>query len=116
MSAQETGSKLVELFNKSDFETIYGTLYSPEIESIESDGQIAKGFEGIQKKNEWWESTMEVHSGEAVGPFVHGDGFAVIFRMDVTEKATGNRFQMEEIGVYDLADGKVVRERFFYNS
>ncbi len=118
MNAQEVGTKLVELFNKGDFATIYGELYSPEIESIEASGddRVAKGMEAINAKNEWWESAMEVHSSTMEGPFPHGeDEFAVTIEMDVTDKAGGFRFQMKEVGVYRVNGGKVVQEKFYYS-
>jgi ketosteroid isomerase-like protein len=33
----------------------------------------------------------------------------------VTAKATGQRFQMEEMALYTVKDGKIVGEQFFYN-
>ena len=47
---------------------------------------------------------------------MHGDQFAVRFTMDVTEKASGQRTRMDEIGLYTLKNGKIVEERFFYES
>ena len=76
-----------------------------------------KGLEAIRGKNEWWFANNEVHSGEVKGPFPHGDRFAVIFNFDVTSKAgpmAGQRFQMEEVGLYTVAGGKIVKEEFFY--
>lgn len=49
------------------------------------------------------------------GPWPHGDDrFAVRFTYDITNKPSGMRMQMDEIGVFTVADGKVVREEFFY--
>ena len=42
------------------------------------------------------------------------DRFALIFDMDVTNRETGQRMQMREVGLYTVADGKIVREEFFY--
>jgi ketosteroid isomerase-like protein len=57
---------------------------------------------------------MEVHSAEVEGPFLHGDDrFAVIFDIDATDKASGQRMPMREVAVYHVADGRIVREEFF---
>ena len=49
------------------------------------------------------------------GPFPHGnDRFCVMFDYDVTNKPSGQRFQMEEVGLYTVADGKISKEEFFY--
>jgi hypothetical protein len=114
MNATEVGNKLVELYNKGDFESIYGTLYSPNIVSVEADGMTSEGMEGIQKKNEWWESKTEVHSTSMEGPFPNGDNFGMIINMDCTDKESGHRYQMKEIGWYTVADGKIVKEQFCY--
>jgi hypothetical protein len=39
----------------------------------------------------------------------------VVFKMDVTFKPQSRRFQMEEVAVYKVADGKIVYEEFFYS-
>ncbi len=117
MKASEVGGRLVDLFNANNFETIYQELYSPEIVSIEADGMESKGFDGIEAKNKWWEENFEAHSMKATGPYPHGDDtFCVVYDMDTTHKPSGKRSQMNEVAVYDLKDGKIVRERFCYGS
>ena len=39
---------------------------------------------------------------------------ALIFDMDVTNKESGQRMQMREVGVYTVKNGKILREEFFY--
>jgi hypothetical protein len=57
----------------------------------------------------------EVHSTKATGPFLHGeDRIGVIFEMDITDKASGNRMQMQELAIYTAKDGKITREEFYY--
>ena len=53
-----------------------------------------------------------MHSSKVGGPFVAGDTFVVQFDVDVTEKASKNRMQMSEVGIYKAKDGKVVHEQF----
>ena len=65
-------------------------------------------------KGEWWSNAHEVHSSEVEGPYVNGDQFVVRFKMDLTQKETGNRIQMDEVGVYTIKNGKIAEERFFY--
>jgi ketosteroid isomerase-like protein len=74
-----------------------------------------KGLEGVLAKGEWWVNNHEVHSSVVEGPLVAGSHFTVAFKMDITFKPQNKRFEMEEIAVYKVADGKVVYEEFFYN-
>jgi ketosteroid isomerase-like protein len=58
---------------------------------------------------------MEEHETRVEGPFFFGeDQFSCLFAVDATDKESGNRFQMQEIGVYHVKDGKIVREEFHY--
>ena len=97
------------------------TLYSPDIVSIESMGneqmpREMKGIDAIRQKNKWWGENNEVHSSVVDGPFVGEDKFAVYYNYDVTFKPTGQRTPMEEMALYTVKDGKVVREQFFYRT
>jgi len=96
-------------------------FYSPKIVSIES-GPGSKempatmtGIDAIRKKNEWWLENHEVHSADADGPFVGEDKFAVRWDYDITVKANGQRVRMEEMALYTVENGKIVKEQFFYN-
>ena len=100
-------------------------LYSEDIVSVEAavgedptaGGPEHKGMDALMKKYEWWDNNFDVHSSSAEGPFLHGsDRFGVIYQIDVTHKASGNRSKMKELGIYTVADGKIVREEFFYGT
>ena len=98
------------------------TLYSADAVSVEAalapgmESRETAGLDGIRGKHAWWDGAMEMHEAKIEGPFYHGeDRFGLIFEMDVTEKASGERSQMKEFGVYTVdAAGKIVREEFFY--
>jgi hypothetical protein len=119
MTTKEVGKKLVELCNKGDFMKAIETLYAKNIVSVEPMAMPpmeaeARGLEAVIGKSKWWVSNHEIHSSKATGPFVARNQFMVKFDMDVTPKHTGQRMQMSETGIYTVADGKVVREEFFY--
>ena len=115
MDGWELGKKLVEMFNAGHHDAITSELYSADIKSHEADGQVSEGLEALKQKYEWWEANFEVHGTTAKGPFPHGaDRFAVVFWMDTTDKSCGKRSQSEEVAVYEVKDGKIVEERFFY--
>jgi hypothetical protein len=92
-------------------------FWSPDVVSLEAmEGPMARceGIAAVKAKGAWWMGAHEWHGGTVEGPFLHGDQFALRFTMDVTEKASGRRSEMTEIGLYTVAGGKVVEERFFY--
>jgi hypothetical protein len=74
------------------------------------------GLAGIHGKHDWWDNAFTTHGLTVEGPFIHGDDrFAVIFGMDTTDNATGERRQGQEVGVYHVKGGKIVKEEFFYS-
>ncbi len=94
-------------------------LYAADAVSVEAAdngmGREAKGLDAIKGKHDWWNSEMEVIDGHVSDPFPHGDDkFAVHFRMKGRNKGDGKEWDMEEVGVYHVKDGKIVREEFFY--
>jgi len=74
--------------------------------------QKMRGLEQVRGKTDWWEKNMEVHQSKVSGPFVARDKFVVQFDIDATDKSSGKREKMTEVGIYTVKDGKVVREEF----
>lgn len=94
-------------------------LYAPDATSVEATdaggGRETTGLEGISAKHDWWEENFEMHSVVISDPMLHPpERFAVIFELDATNKATGERTEMKEVALYTVAGGKIVREEFFY--
>jgi hypothetical protein len=119
MTTQEVADKLVKLCSQGKFDEAM-ELYSPDIVSMEAgappgQSRESKGLAAVKGKAEWWTANHEVHSSLVEGPLLAGSRFAVTFKMDITFKPQSRRFQMEEIAIYQVADGKIVHEEFFYN-
>lgn len=121
MSALEIGTTLVRLCNEGRSLEAVDRLYDEKIVSIEGQGSEEmparlEGIEAIRAKNRWWYDNHEVHATTATGPFCghRQDRFAVLFDLDVTPKASGERTQMSEVALYTVADGRIVQEEFLY--
>ena len=117
MSTQEVAEKVVELVRQQAWYKALDTLYDKDIVSVEanaSEGESAekRGVDQVRGKIDWWLNAMEVHSFNAKGPFVAHDRFVVQYDADVTEKNAKKRFQLSEVGVYTVKNGKIVREEF----
>ncbi len=117
MTTNEVAQLLVTLFNAGEMEAPYHELYSPDIVSVEQEGEFMKcdGMAEVMKKGEWWQENFEVHSASASQPLIADDWFTVTFTMDTTHKPSGMRSEMTEIAVYRVADGKIAYEEFFYS-
>lgn len=118
MSTQEVANRLVELCRKGEYEKAVEELYSPAIKSIEPAGAMmptVEGFEGIQAKSEQWAAQIkEMHGGHVSEPLVADNYFSVAMGFDATF-LDGNRVKSDEICVYQVEDGKIVHEQFFYS-
>jgi hypothetical protein len=120
MTTHEVANTLVKLCSQGKFKEAVETLYAPDIVSMEAgappgQSRETKGLDAVKEKGEWWVANHEVHSAKVEGPLVAGSHFAVTFKLDVTFKPESKRFQMEEVGVYKVSNGKVVYEEFFYS-
>ncbi len=114
----EVAAELVRMFNDGQWSEIEEKFWSPKITSVEGVG-VAKAWKGrkaVDAKNKAWLDTHTIHSARAEGPFVGASGFAVRYSMEIEDKGNGQRTKMEEVGVYEVKDGKIVREEFMYRT
>ena len=118
MTTQEVAESLCQHCRDGTEERGIEELYSRDIVSIEpmagpGRDPVSKGVDSLKEKHKWWAENYEVHSTEVEGPFINGDKFSVIFDIDVSERASGQRWRAKEIALYEVEDGKIVRESFF---
>jgi hypothetical protein len=115
-TTRDIAEKLVDLCNQNRSEECLA-FYHPDAisrEAMEGPMNEIKGLEAIKGKSQWWYENHTVNGFLAKGPYVRGEHFAVHFFMDVTEKKSGKREKMEEVGLYTVKDGKIVSEEFMY--
>ncbi len=120
MNLKEISEELVAGCRENRAKENLAKLYASDAVSVEGQdyagmGRETHGVEAIRGKHDWWEGAHEVTGASVSGPYPHGDDrFAVIFEVQGKVKETGESFDMKEVGVYHVADGKIVREEFFY--
>jgi len=121
MSTLEIAKKYVDLCKANQHHTILETLFSPEAVSVEAVAMPnfpaeAKGVKAIAEKGKAWVDNHEIHSASVDGPWPNGNRFVVRFSYDVTNKPSGRRMQMDEVGLFTVENGKITREEFFYTT
>lgn len=120
MTTQEVADRYYELIQKGQSETILNELYSPEIISLEpeNDSNVPRCVEGItackQKEQQFFEQIEEMHGGFCGVPIASNYHFACVMGMDVTYKGKARR-QKNQIGVFEVENGKIVKEQYFYD-
>jgi len=119
MSIKEISNRYVALCKEGKYHDCLDELFSKDAVSVEAwvppgNDPVAKGIAAIRAKGEWWANNHEVHSGEVFGPYPNGDRFMVRFVFDITNKPANRRMTMDEVGLFTVENGKIVREEFFY--
>ena len=119
MTTQEVANQLVKFCREGKFDECIQQLYSPEIISIEPEGSpldsTVQGFDAISKKAEQWhEMVEEFHSSEISDPIVAENFFAITMKSKVTLKGADHPMDMDEVCIYHVENGKVIKEQFFY--
>jgi hypothetical protein len=119
MTTQEIGKRYVSLCQQGKNDVCLDELYAKNAVSVEAMSapgmeRTAKGLDAIKAKEKGWGEKMIVHKAEVTGPFPNENRFAVRFTFDVTDKPSGKRSTLDEVGLFTVEDGKITREEFFY--
>ncbi|PTM09237.1 MAG: hypothetical protein DA407_06195 [Bacteroidetes bacterium] len=118
MNTHEVANKWAEMCRKGENIECIELLYSDNVTSKEMQGfpeAIVSGKVNVMNKSKiWLDNVEEFHKGVISDPVVAGNHFTAKMDYDVTFKEKG-RTQMEEVGVFEVKDGKIVNEQFFYD-
>jgi ketosteroid isomerase-like protein len=117
MNTQDVANRLVELCRGDKNRDAINELYDENVVSTEPNGSgmhIDKGKQAVLAKNQQWYDSVEVMHGFSVSdPIVASAFFACTMEYDVTFKGNG-RMKMNEIALYEVKDGKIISDQFFY--
>ena len=118
MTTQEVASKLVSYMRQGRIVEAQIELYSDEIICIEPEGAMAphftKGKQAVAEKGKQFASMIEErHGGSCSDPVVGGRYFSIAMSIDATMKGMGRQL-LNEVCIYEVKDGKIVQEQFFY--
>lgn len=118
MNTKEVAARLVALCRQGQFAAAQRELYSSNAASVEPEcpqtPREVRGLAALAEKERMFSSTFEVHRCEVSDPLVADAFFSCTMTVDVTERKSGARFPLNELCVYEVRDGKIVREQFFY--
>jgi hypothetical protein len=117
MTTSHIATQLVERCRRADYLGAQRDLYSPDAISIEPEGSDAptvRGLAAIHGKTKHFEETFYIKRNEVSDPIVSDPFFACTMAVDVVEKKSGQTMTLAEICVYEVKNGKIVREQFFY--
>ena len=118
MTTQQIATRFNELAQQEKWFEIQDELFSDDVKSIDPSHSKyfgnAEGKAAVRKKGEDFVKTIEAFHGASTStPLVSGNHFTVGRHVDITLPKHG-RIQMDEIMLYEVRDGKIVLEQFFY--
>jgi hypothetical protein len=118
MTTQEVAKRLFELTSTNQHDAAYDELFSNDAVNIEpahsQSLKSATGLAAIRAKSDVFGASIEeVHSAYTHEPMVFGPYIFIEMGMDVTMKGAG-RINMREMCKYEVKDGKIISEEFFY--
>jgi ketosteroid isomerase-like protein len=118
MTTSEVAGRFHALAQQEKWFEIQDELFAENVRSIEPPNASglpnAHGKAAVRKKGEALVSQVEtVHKSSTTAPVVGGNFFAVGRELDMTVRG-GGRVQMNEVMVYEVNDGQIVAEQFFY--
>lgn len=109
---------MVELCRIGENMQAINELYDQNIVSKEMTGMpnnIVNGKESVIKKSQDWHASVEeFHGSQISDPMIAENHFSCTMKMDCTFKEQG-RMQIEELAVYNVNNGKITEEQFFYS-
>ncbi len=118
MTTQEVADKLVAYMRVGQMHEALTELYADDIVCIEPEGgmaaHITQGKEAVAEKGKQFAAMIEERfGGSCSDPVVGGRHFSISMSLDATMKGMGRQL-LDEICVYEVKDGKIVFEQFFY--
>jgi hypothetical protein len=118
LTTGEVAARFDELAQKEMWFEIHDELFADNVKSVDppnspyfgyAEGKVADRKKGM----DWVEKITAVHGTSTTHPVIGGDHFSVGRTFDITTKGFG-RIKIEEIMLYEVKDGQIVLEQFFY--
>jgi hypothetical protein len=120
METKEIAKKLTAYCSNGDWQGAYNELFADNAVNIEPipsplSGIETKGLDKMKEKAKGYDAMVIKSYGYAVTePLVVGNGIAFILAMDNEMEGHG-RNTVSELCVYEVKDGKIIKEQFYYD-
>ena len=122
MTTADVANRYHELAKQGRWFEIQDELFADDVKSVEpADApsryrylRSAEGKANVRRKAEEWVSRVEqVYDQYFTEPVVAGNRFALGWGIDADVTGLGRR-RIDEIALYEVKDGRIVLEQFFY--
>ncbi|AWO00365.1 hypothetical protein DLD77_00900 [Chitinophaga alhagiae] len=117
-TVQQVAARFMELARQEKWFEIHNELFADNVKSVDPPDSpyfgYAEGKVPVRQKGERFVSRITaLHHAATSEPVIAGNHFAVGREMDITTQDHG-RIQINEIMLYEVKNGEIVLEQFFY--
>jgi hypothetical protein len=118
MTTTDIANRLYELCKEGKYDIAQAELYAENATSTENNREgvleTVTGLNTIKEKTIQFQTAItEMHSSYVHEPKVYGNNIFIEMGLDVDMAGVG-RMKMDEMCHYEVKDGKIISERFFY--
>ena len=118
LTTLEVAARFNELAKQEKWFEIQDELFADNVKSIDPPNSpyfsYVVGKAAVRKKGEDFVKRIEAaHRRHTSEPVIAGNHFAVGREVDITVQGHG-RIQISEIMLYEVKDGEIISEQFFY--
>lgn len=118
LTIQEVAVRFNELAQQEKWFEIQDEFFAENVRSIDPPNSpyfgYAEGRDAVRKKGQDFVSRIEAaHRLYTSEPLVCGNHFVVAREKDITVKGHG-RIEIKQVMLYEVKDGRIVLEQFFY--
>ena len=120
MTTQQVAQQYYALIQQHQYEQIQNKLYAPDAVSIEPENDsnlplVVTGIEALRQKEGLFFAQVEEMFGSYMSEVVVSTFFfSMMTGMDVKMRGKPRKSK-EQICVFEVRDGKIVKEQFFYD-
>ena len=90
-------------------------LYADTVESVERGAPTMTGIEALKQKFAMWRGMTSSAQFRVRKVTVDGNTIMIEWEGDVTLSPSGKQVLLEEVAVHEIENGKIARERFYYD-
>ena len=118
LTTQEVAARFNELAQQEKWFQIQDEFFADDVRSIDPSNSpyfgYAEGKDAVRRKGEEFVGRItDLHRAYTSEPIVTGNHFAVTREIDITVQPHG-RIQINQIMLYEVKDGQIISEQFFY--
>ncbi len=118
LTTQQVAARFNELAQQEKWFDIQEEFFADNVKSIDPVNSpymgYAEGKAAVRKKGEDFVKKIEAfHGAHTTQPVVGGNYFSVGRNVDITVQGFG-RIKMDQIMLYEVKDGQIISEQFFY--